>query len=220
MQALESKKKKPFEYLVYDFIKITAGIPGLIWFRPKMWRLNDKAKQKIRGGAIVIANHIGFLDPIALMLGIWYRRHHFLCLKDFFAGRVSGWFFKQFHCIGVDRDNFSMATLRQVVDQLKDDRLVTMFPEGHLVSGGSGTDSFKSGMVLMSVMSKKPIVPVYIAPRKHFYSRLHLVQGEPVDIVGTYGPMPSLAQMEQITALLQEKEAELQAFFEERRKRK
>ena len=29
-------------------------------------------------------NHDGFFDPIYLMFAIWYRRHRFICRKEFF----------------------------------------------------------------------------------------------------------------------------------------
>ncbi len=212
----KSKKKKPFEYLFYDFVKITAGLPGMIWFRPKVFYENEKAKQKIKGGALLIANHRGYLDPISLQFCIWYRRHNFVCLNTFFQHPVSAWLFKRFHCIPVDRENFSMATLREIVNRLKEEKLVTMFPEGHMVIEGNKTDSFKSGMVLMSAMSKKPIIPVYLAPRKHFYSRIYMVLGEPVHIADAYGAMPNLLQMEEITQKLHEHEERLHKIFEEK----
>lgn len=214
---MNSKQKKPFENLFYDFVKVTAGIPGLIWFRPKTWYENDRAKARIRGGALLIANHRGALDPIAVHMCVWYRRIRFVCLKLFFERPVAAWFFKRFHCIPVDRENISMDTLRQIVGHLKAEQVVAMFPEGHVVLTQGQTDPFKSGMVLISVMSQKPIIPIYMAPRKHFYSRLHMVLGEPVDIFAQYGPMPSLVQIEQITNDLHQHEERLRAIYENRR---
>ena len=108
--------------------------------------------------------------------------------------------------------------MRLITDRLKDDKLVAMFPEGHVVVDGTQTDIFKSGMVLMSAMSRKPIIPIYVAPRAHFYSRIHTVVGEPVDIVTEGGAMPSLVQIEEITAALREHEERLRQIYEEKRK--
>ncbi len=220
MKKQKKKRNKPFSYFLYDFAKVTAGPPGLIAFRPKTWYENKAAKKKIRGGALLIANHLGATDPIVLMISIWYRRHHFICLKEILRTPVKNWLFRRFHCIPIDRENFGMDSLRDIVAHLKDEKLVCMFPEGHVTAQASETDTFKSGMVLMSVMSKKPIIPVYIAPQKHWYNRVHLIMGEPIDIVAKYGSMPSLKQIEIITKELHECEDRLQKELTERRSKK
>ena len=193
-------------YIFYDFVRITAAIPGLLVLRPKLVYENEAAKQKLRGGILLIANHAGFFDPVHLMLSIWTRRHHFVCIKDFFEGsRLKKWLFTQFHCIPIDRDNFSMASLRRITDELKAGHLVSMFPEGHVNSDGS-IAPFKSGMVLIAQQSGCPILPVYIKPPKHFYNRLIVGIGEPVDLMKLYGARPSLAQIEEAAVMLHEKE--------------
>ena len=104
MEQKRTNRAKLFSprYLVHDFIKATAAIPGLIWMRPR-WIFETKAARKrIRGGALLIANHYGFFDPVYLMFAVWYRRHHFICGKEFFESRFR-WLFKQFLCIPIDR---------------------------------------------------------------------------------------------------------------------
>ncbi len=220
MKNPQKNKKKPFQYLVYDFVKVTAVPAGLLAFRSKILYEDEDAENRIRGGALLISNHIGFFDPVVLMFSIWYRRHHFVCLKSFFERPVAGWFFRRFHCIPVDRDNFGMDTLRTVVELLKDGKLVSMFPEGHLVAGSDKVDPFKSGMVLMAAMSKKPIVPVYIVPRKSIWHRQVTVIGHPLDVAAEYGSMPSLPDMEKIAQALYEQEERLSQIANERRKKK
>ena len=196
-------------YLFYDFVKVTA-IPGYLWFRPKRIYANPEAKKKIKGGALVISNHVGFSDPVVIMLAIWYRRHHFICIKDFFEGRLR-LLFKGFHCIPIDKENFGMDSFRIITEHLKNGEVVSMFPEGHVnIDADNGLDQFKSGMVLMSVMSGKPIVPVYIHKREHIYNRTKIAIGEPVDIVALHGARPSMTQIEETAAMLRERELELE----------
>ena len=196
------------KYLVYDFVKVTAALPGLLWLRPR-WRYENKeARRRIRGGAVVIANHVGFFDPIYVMFAIWYRRHHFICGKEFFESK-SRWWFERFLCIPVDRENFQLNSLRQISDELKAGSLVPLFPEGHINDGSGRMAAFKSGMVLMALQGKAPIVPVYCRPQAHFWNRLTVVIGEPIDIIARCGKRPSMQQIEQIAADLQSKEEEL-----------
>ena len=196
-------------YIFYDFVRITAS-PGLLVVRPKLVYESEKAKEKLRGGVLLISNHAGFFDPVHLMLSIRYRRHHFVCIKDFFEGsKLKRWLFRQFHCIPIDRDNFSMGSLRRITDELKAGHLVCMFPEGH-VNGGENIAPFKSGMILLSLQSSCPIVPVYIRPPKNILHRLIVAVGEPVDIKALYGARPSLAQIDEAAEMLREKEEKLQ----------
>ena len=172
-----------FKYLIFDFVRFSAW-PGLLLFRPKKLYLTEKATSKIKGGALLISNHISLFDPMYLMMGIWRRRHHYIATKELFeASKFNEWLFsKGFLCIKIDRDNFSIKTFKEIVNHLKDGELVSMFPEGHVNTDESGLNSFKSGMVIMALKSGCPIIPVYIKRREHWYSRLVLGIGEPINI--------------------------------------
>ena len=50
-------------YWFFDLTKTTAAIPGLLWLRPKWIYESPKAKERIRGGALLCANHQSLLDP-------------------------------------------------------------------------------------------------------------------------------------------------------------
>lgn len=210
----ESKKDKKniFRYWLYDFTLLTAMIPGLIAFRPKWMYESEKAKERIRGGALLIGNHVGFFDPVYMMFAVWYRRHHFICTKEFFEGKKA-FLFRNFQCIPIDRDNFNVGSFKIIVDHLKNDEIVSMFPEGHINSEG-GIATFKSGMILMALQSKKPIVPVYVHPRKNVLHRFKMVVGEPIDISAEYKKMPTMSEIEEISKRLHEKEETLRALCE------
>ena len=57
--------------IVIDFIRVTGAIPTLLLLRPKKTFASEKAKEKIRGGALIIANHTEFIDPVYLMTVFW-----------------------------------------------------------------------------------------------------------------------------------------------------
>ena len=204
----ERGKLFSFRYLIHDFIKITASIPGMIWFRPKWYYESDAARKRIRGGAMIISNHYGKYDPVYLMFAVWYRRHHFICGREFFDGKWR-FLFKSFLCIPVDRQNFSINSLREISEELLRGSLVTIFPEGHINTSESGMASFKTGMVLMALQGKAPIIPVYVQPRKHFYSRLRVAIGEPIDITAKYGTRPKLSEIQMIADDVRTKEEQL-----------
>ena len=209
-----SRKNKngPFSlrYLVFDIIKITAALPGLIWFRPKWIYESREAKKKVRGGALVVSNHNGIFDPIYLMFAVWYRRHHFICTKELYESRARP-LFRAFMCIPIDRANFGIDSMRTITDELKRGSLVSIFPEGKINVGTDAVSAFKSGMVLMALRGNAPIVPVYIKKKKHFWSRLTFVIGEKTDVSAAYGERPTLPQIEEISEEVRKKEERLAA---------
>lgn len=196
-------------YFFHDALKLLAAPPGLLWLRPKLVYESDAAKKHIKGGAIVVSNHIGYLDPVYLQFAIWYRRHHFVCLKEFFEGRAAP-LFRFFLCIPIDREDVGMDTMRRISSELSAGEIVSMFPEGHISEEeDKRMNSFKSGMVLMAMMGKSPIVPVYIKPKKHFYNRLVMAIGEPVDVCGILGGRPSIKEINAVAKIVEEREENL-----------
>lgn len=192
----------------YDFVKITAA-PMWLYYRPKFYYPGGK-KIRVKGGALAIANHIGLTDPIYVLMTFWYRRMRFVAMKGFFEKPLSRWFFTSVGCIPVDRENPGMDTMRAVSDALKNRELVAIFPEGHVTGEENGTvQKFKSGMVLMALQGKQPILPVYLKPRAHWWQRQRIAVGEPIDVTALYGPRPSLKEIDLIAERLREAEEEL-----------
>lgn len=199
---MKKSKLFQFKYLLFDIIRIGA-LPGLLWFRPKRIYLNKENKKHIRGGALIVANHITIFDPMYIMIGLWYRRHHFIAMQDFFNTKGKRFLFtKVFSCIPIDRDNVSIGSIKSIVNHLKSGEVVSMFPEGHVNSDKEGMKNFKSGMVMMSMMSGAPIIPIYLKRRKHFYSRVVIGIGEAIKVNG----MLSLQEMDEVTKRIEEQE--------------
>lgn len=209
------KKAKLFSLrcLLMDLIRVTGALPGLVWLRPKIRYTAKQAKKRLRGGVLVIANHTSFIDPACMMYVLWYRRLYFVCHQAFVETKA-GPFFRAAGClIPINADNFSVGSFRSITESLRDGKAVTLFPEGH-VNKGDEMLEFKSGMVLISMQSKRPIVPVYLKPRRHWYSRLKAVVGEPVDITTLSEGRPAFSKIQEVTALLKKREEELEAFAE------
>jgi len=206
----QKKKAKLFsaKYLFVDFIRVTGALPTFLWYRPKFIYENQAAKKRIRGGALLVANHNGFYDPIYLMTAVWYRRHRFICNERFFDSKA-GWFLKRVLCIPIDTENTGFRTMREINDHLSNGEIVSIFPEGHINDGSGELRSFKSGMALMAMRAKVPIVPVYVREHTPRHSRLRVVIGEAVDIGRLYGERPTMADIEEVTNLIFEKESEL-----------
>ena len=193
---------------VIDFVRITGALPSLLWLRPKKIFASEKAKQKIRGGALIIANHTDFVDPVYLMATIWYRRHHFIASEEIMDSKAGG-FLRACGCIRIDRNNVTMNTLREITDKLKSGEVVSMFPQGRISAGEDEDAKFKSGMTLMAIRGGVPIIPVYVKPKSSFFERLTVVIGERVSVTELYGDRPTFAEIDAATKLLYDREKQL-----------
>ena len=197
---------------MHDFVRVT-GAPAVLWFRPKVYYTCGKARERIRGGALLIANHIGFTDPALMLFAVPYRRQFFLVSEEL-MDKWSGHLFRGCRCIRIDRENPDMATFREIIARLKSGEVISMFPEGHINFDGGKPSAFKSGMVLMAVRSGVPIVPMYLHPKKKATERQKIVIGERVSVRELYGEKPTFAQLDAATRLLYEREEELARFME------
>ena len=215
------KKKNPykahffnFKKLFYDIFK-WSGWPLFFWFRIKKIYVSPEAKKKVRrGGALVISNHILYSDPMVLHSTFWYRRLHFVVMKELFDNKFRAFFFRHSGCIPVDREKPSLKTLREIVLRLEGGNMVAIFPEGHISRTNDNPMSpFKSGAVLMAYQANVPIIPVYREIRENAWKRQRIVMGEPIDIRKKFGENLPMDKIEEVTKYLYEKELELKELY-------
>jgi 1-acyl-sn-glycerol-3-phosphate acyltransferase len=112
------------------------------------------------GGAVIVCNHIGYLDFIfcgfgALPAG---RLVRFMAKKSVFDHRLSGPLMRGMHHIPVDRDA-GLAAYEQALAALKDGEVVGVFPEA-TISRSFTIKELKTGAARMAVAAGVPIVPM------------------------------------------------------------
>ncbi len=200
----------------YDFVKATGALTTLIYVRPKLIYESKLAKKKIRGRAVVIANHIGMLDPLAVHCAFYYRRLFFLTLHEIFGKRIGKWFFSRMNCIPVNRENFEMKTFRECLDALEEERMLVIFPEGAINEQPEiqTVAPFKAGSILIAVRGKAPIIPLYMVKRKKWWQRSVCVIGEPIDAVGAMKNAYNLDTVNELSERLREKEIDLKGIYD------
>lgn len=222
MSEIKKAKAISIRNLPYDFTIVT-GCPAFLWYRPKRLYVSKEAKKRVKGGMILISNHISLMDPVYLAVGYPFRRHNFVATKELFCSKARKWFFGTvFKIIEIDRDNFSIASFKEIVKRLKEGRMITLFPEGHVnVNEDGAMNQFHSGMVMMAFKGHAPIVPVYIKKKKHWYSRLVLGVGEPIKIEDhCSGPVPTMDDIQKISKILEEQEKALEKLCNTEREKK
>ena len=216
----KKKKKKRECNFAYDVVRVTGARPVMLWLRIKTVHVGEKSPKRVKGGVLIAANHIGFLDPVIVHCSFWYRRLNCLATKDLYKNKLLTKFFNAMHCIMVDKENFHMGTFRSACDRLKEDKAVLIFPEGSINKDAEKVATYKAGAIVMAHMSKKPILPVYIARAKKWYQRSQVLIGEPIDVTSMCGMIPTMEEIEKASAYLHEKEIELMEYYNRSKEKK
>lgn len=212
-KKLKNKKFPLFYNFHYNLVKFTGALPAWLWLRPKIHYPFGKPGKK--GKLMVAANHSTFIDPIIVQLTFPWRYLHSVATKDLFSSKFKAWFFTQMHCIEIDKDNFSLASFREIVSRLQAGKLVVIFPEGGVHIGGpDAMGAFKSGAVLMAHKAGSNILPMYIVRREKWYHRQQILVGMPLPITELLGDMPSMEAVTQASELLRQKQLELIEYYE------
>lgn len=173
----------------------------MIGYRIKRHYLNEEAEQKckwIKGGAVIVANHTAFDDPLYLNSLLWYRRNYYLAGEAVMDQAIKGPLLKSAGCIRIDRNISDINAIRECVRVLKEGFTLNMFPEGGIHKDGDVAE-IKKGAILMAVQAGVPVIPVYSEPRKKWYHRRRAVIGSPLDPkVYSTKKFPSMSELNQM----------------------
>ena len=207
-------KQNPFRYI---FMDCAHFIYLIMWwyFRPRVVNLQGKTiRPKVKGKAIIAANHTGFADPFVLGATFWRRRMFFLTAKEVMATPTREVLLTKAGCIKIDRSVSDMTAIRNCVAVLKEGKLLGMFPEGHIQTDGT-TDQVNSGAILIASQADAPIIPFYGQKPRRWWHRRMVVMGEafsPAQVAEKR--FLSMQDIAQLSALLQTKIEECKQTYE------
>ncbi len=213
------KVKKKESNFFYNFAKITGGPFVLIWLRPKVIYAG-KTKKKDFKGMLICANHEWCFDPLILQCVFWDKNIYFLAMKEMFDTKRKEFFYSRMHCIPVDRNNFNVSSMRAVLDKLKANKNVVIFPEGKVHGEkGEGFLQFKGGAPLIAYLSGAKVLPCYIVPKESKYARRKIVFGDPIDVRKSCA-IPSMANIDEAGNLIRQEVIKLKNFYENLKEKK
>jgi 1-acyl-sn-glycerol-3-phosphate acyltransferase len=199
-----SNKGGFFKQLAMDTARVVCSVLIPVFRMKRLTPDGEKYKGKIKGGAIIAANHTSFLDPFIVGVTFWYRRMHMLVAEIVMGGKFRSILLRGVGGIKIDRNIADLEAIKQSVEVLKGGRLLAIFPQGG-INEQDDVDSIKSGAVFMALRASVPIIPMYIRPKKHWYDRRTVVIGETVYPNKLCSKkMPSTADIEAITKVLAE----------------
>ncbi len=113
------------------------------------------------GGCIIASNHVSYLDPPAVAVGIKHRVVHFMARDTLFSTPLARWFFNGVQVMPMDRTKGDVGALRKGISILKDGKVLGLFPEGTRSPNGE-LQPAKSGIGFLISKAAVRVVPAYV----------------------------------------------------------
>ncbi|SNQ46885.1 1-acyl-sn-glycerol-3-phosphate acyltransferase [Frankia canadensis] len=185
------------EYVYRPVVAVAKGLFGALRLRIDIQGVENIPAS---GGAVVLINHISYLDFALAGLPFWQagrRPVRYMAKKAVFDHRVAGPLMRGMHHIPVDRQA-GAASLREALTALRAGELVGVFPEA-TINPSYCLASFKSGAARMATHTKVPVIPVILWGSQRTLTKGHPFRpreavGTPITItVGTPVPPSELA---------------------------
>lgn len=204
MKKRENIFKRIWLWIAYEVSRILYVIL-LVPYRPLLLTAEGKRyRGKLKGGAMLAANHTTFSDPLVVGTAFWYRKMNFFAADAVMATKTRESLLKAAGAIKVNREITDIEAVRSSVEVLKKGRLLLIFPEGGVQKVGD-VQPIKPGAALMALQAGVPIIPLFICYTPRWYNRRKVIVGNPVDPKTLCSrKIPTAADIENITRTLQE----------------
>ncbi|MCG8601317.1 MAG: 1-acyl-sn-glycerol-3-phosphate acyltransferase [Verrucomicrobiales bacterium] len=150
---------------------------------------NCEGLRAVEGGLIIASNHVSFLDPP--LIGAAFREPiYYFARRTLFDHPVANFILQRVRALPVDQQKPELSILKKIIQLLRSDEKVLIFPEGERSWDGNLNMDGQPGVGMIVAKSKVPVLPVRLfgpeksLPRGSKKIRRHpvtLVVGEPID---------------------------------------
>ncbi len=178
-QTPDVLKLRPF----YGFFHFLASTLHSMWFRGVV---AGQHNFPIEGPFLIASNHASHLDPPLVGCHV-PRQMRFFARKSLWNNRILAWWLNQVETIPVERDSGDIGAIKRVLQALKENRAVVLFPEGTRTPDGQ-LQKPKAGVGLMACKTGVPVVPCRVYGSFHAFGKGTSIPrfGTPVSVV--FGP--------------------------------
>lgn len=163
--------------MFYDIIKAIAKFILNFFYRVKVY---GRENIPLDGRLILCSNHASNWDPIFISIVV-PRQISWMGKKELFKNKIIGYLLGKLTVFPVDRDGSDVSAIKNALRVLKGERALGLFPEGTRVQS-MDLNNVKSGVALLGIKSKSPILPVYIESNYKIFNRVHIYIGEAMDL--------------------------------------
>ncbi len=202
---IAAKEKKPREkknrMLFYRALRFI-----LVPFVKLLWRTEIVNVENYEnfGSGLIVCNHFSALDGIIPAPKMFKKELHVVIKTEAFDGtKIASWFLPKMGGIPVHRGEADVNAVKSILNVLKADKQLLIFPEGTRNKGDYRVmGEFKDGAARFAIKAKKPLLPIfYYRPHKMF-RRNWLYIGKPFDLQEFYGDKPTEENKKRATAVV------------------
>lgn len=136
------------------------------------------------GGALLVSNHVSFLDVFAL--GLPLNRHLDFVARSTLFVPVLGFLIRTLGGFPIQRDGMGASGLKETLRRLRRGGIVLLFPEGTRSRDGRVSE-LKSGIAVIAQKARVPVVPAAVAGTFEAWPRTRRLPGRHAIRV-CYGP--------------------------------
>jgi 1-acyl-sn-glycerol-3-phosphate acyltransferase len=148
------------EFLQQSWHRIARAICTLsicVSYRMRVFGRENVPKS---GPVLLLSNHQSFLDPIFAQSTVW-RNFYFIARQSLFEAKFLGPLITSLNTVPINRGQADIAAMKTVIELLKDNKPVCLFPEATRTDDGK-IAQIKPGFGLLSRRGKAMVVPVVI----------------------------------------------------------
>ena len=191
--------------MFYMICKILMWIPIMI-FHPT----SIKGKKNLpKGRAILLVNHRSNWDYVLFGINST-TKYRVLAKKELFRNKFFGFILRNFGGIEIDREANDINAIKTCMKVLKDDKKLLVFPEGTRLKDESLVmGEIKSGLALIAIKTKTPIVPVWVRNKPKLFRRSIYYIGKPFELDQFYGKKLDEQTLQEANQIVRAKMIEL-----------
>jgi len=142
-------------HFFYRFIVFLSWCVFKIFYRHKVYGL----EHFVRRPGILAPNHTSYWDPPVVAIS-WPEEIHFLAKESLFRPFLFGPFIRALNSHPVHGDVADVSIFKTILQLLKENKYVVVFPEGKRTNGE--LQGIKPGIGMLLMRSQTSIIPTYI----------------------------------------------------------
>lgn len=201
---------KAIKYIFVFLAKLFGWLPWIIYRRSKVYHEDKWNKERpLKGGAIIISNHLSLMDYFAVLFTFPFRKIRTLISEVVYNHKFVGFLCSMMDNILVHRERSDLSFMADAEKTLKKNGVISIFPEGHLSKDGS-VDTFKPSAVYLALRTGAPIVPMYIEPNYSSFKRSRVIVGKKIYLKDYCDEEnPSIEKVRELCEMLRKKVLDL-----------
>lgn len=161
--------------MLYDVLINICNVIFNLAFRIKVIGLENVP---MNGKLVVCSNHTNNLDPVIISMYL-PRKISWMGKKELFKNKIIACIVRKVDVFPVNRDEVDIGAVKKALKVLKENRVLGIFPEGKRVKK-MDLNNAKSGVSLLAMRSKAPVLPIYIESNYKLFSKIIIHIGEPL----------------------------------------